>query len=54
MKAVLIAVCIAVLTGLAFWLAGKPLDPADYVVILLVGTLLAWTYQQYRHPREEQ
>lgn len=54
MKAVLIAVGIAVLAGLAFSLAGKPLDPADYVVILLVGTLLAWTYEQYRHPHEEQ
>jgi hypothetical protein len=53
MKAVLIAVGVAVIAGLAFSLAGKPLDPADYVVILLLGTLLVWTYEQYQLPREE-
>jgi hypothetical protein len=52
MKAALIAVGAAVFAGLAFSLAGKPLDPADYVVILLLGTLLTWTYEQYRLPSE--
>lgn len=55
MKAALLAVGIAVFAGLAFSLAGRPLDAADYVVILLIGTLLAWTYEQYRHdPNQEQ
>lgn len=54
MKAVLIAVGIAVVAGLGCSLAGKPLDPADYVVILLLGTLLVWTFEQYRRsPTEE-
>lgn len=54
MKAALIAVGIAALAGLAFSLAGRPLDPADYVVVLLVVTLIAWTYEQYNHdPTEE-
>lgn len=54
MKAVLISIGIAILAGLAFSLAGRPLDAADYVVILLVGTLLAWTYEQYHHPDSNQ
>ncbi|MBI5425481.1 MAG: hypothetical protein HZA32_15485 [Opitutae bacterium] len=54
MKAALIAVGIAALAGLAFSLAGQPLDAADYVVVLLVVTLIAWTYEQYNHdPTEE-
>ena len=54
MKTVLIAVGAAGFAGLAFSLAGKPLDPADYVVILLLATLVSWTIEQYRLDQPEE
>lgn len=49
MKPALLAVGSALLAGALFHFTGHPLDPADYVVILLGVTLLAWTFEQY-HP----
>lgn len=48
MKPALFAVGSALLAGALFSLAGHPLDPADYVVILLGVTLIVWTVEQYR------
>lgn len=48
MKPALFAVGSALLAGASFELAGRPLDPADYVVILLGVTLIVWTVEQYR------
>lgn len=50
MKTLVIALVLTVLTSASFYLSGHPLDVADYVVVLLAATLLAWTFQQYhRH-----
>ncbi len=49
MKPALLALGAAALAGAIFRVGGRPLDPADYVVILLGVTLVAWTFEQYFH-----
>lgn len=53
MKPALASVAVAAVLGLGFYLAGQPLDVADYVIILLGTTLLVWTYEQYGKGKEQ-
>lgn len=53
MKTALASVAVAAVLGLGFYLAGQPLDVADYVIILLGTTLLVWTYEQYGKGKEQ-
>lgn len=53
MKTALASVATSVVLGLGFYLAGQPLDVADYVIILLGTTLLVWTYEQYGKGKEQ-
>lgn len=53
MKPALASVAVAAVLGLGFHLAGKPLDVADYVILMLGTTLLVWTYEQYGKGEEQ-
>ncbi len=53
MKPALASVFVAAVLGLGFYFAGKPLDIADYVIIMLGTTLLVWTYEQYSKGEEQ-
>jgi len=47
MKPALASIAVSLVLGIGFYLAGNPLNIADYVIILLGTTLLVWTYEQY-------
>lgn len=53
MKTALVSIGVTLFASLAFYLAGRPFDPADYVVSLLLTTLLVWTFEQYRRTPDE-
>jgi len=53
MRTALASVATSVVLGLGFYLAGYPLNVADYVIILLGTTLLVWTYEQYGKGKEQ-
>ena len=53
MKTALASIATSVVLGIGFYLAGQPLDVADYVIILLGTTLLVWTYEQYGKGKEQ-
>lgn len=53
MRTALASVATSFILGLGFYLAGNPLNVADYVVILLGTTLLVWTYEQYGKGKEQ-
>lgn len=49
MKPALISISLALVLGAAGYLGGRPLDVADYAVVLVLTSLVVWTYEQYRH-----
>ena len=49
MKTALISIATAILLGLGSYAANRPLDLADYAVILSVTSIVVWTIEQYRH-----
>jgi hypothetical protein len=53
MKPALASIAVAIMFGVGSYLAGHPLNVADYVVILLGTTLLVWTYEQYGKGTEQ-
>lgn len=49
MKTALVSIGVTLTAALAFYLAGRPFDAADYAVSFLLTALLMWTFEQYRH-----
>jgi len=53
MKIAFSAIAVAALAGLAFYLAGSPLQLPHYVVILFATSILVWTFEQYNEHNDD-
>ena len=47
MRPAFFAIALALLLGASGYIAGRPLDVYDYVVVVFATSIVVWTFEQY-------